>query len=178
MRVPVLFLSGLLFASAVRATDPSTAIGPVEMPGIQNFGRVTPTLYRGGDFMPKGIQSLVDLGVRTVISLRSHVRHAERDSCASHGIAHYSFPMDSDTTPDAAAMDSVLDIIRNAKAPVYVHCSAGEIRTGTVCALYRIRVHGWSPKRAWAEQEAYGFGARESHPHLFYFVYGDGSALK
>jgi protein tyrosine/serine phosphatase len=145
---------------------------------MRNFGRVTPMLYRGGDFIPGGVQSVVHLGVRTVICVRSHSRHGEPDSCAAHGIAYYLFPMTTASTPDSAAMDSILDIIRNARAPVYVHCTAGEHRTGTVCALYRIRVQHWLPKRAWAEQEAYGFGPAEHHPNLFHFVYGDGSALK
>jgi tyrosine-protein phosphatase SIW14 len=80
--------------------------------------------------------------------------------------------------PDPAAIDSILDIVRNATSPVFVHCTAGDHRTGTVCALYRIRVQGWSQKRAWDEQEAFGFGPQERHAELFRFVYGDSSGLK
>jgi len=127
--------------------------------------------------VPHRVKSIVDLGVRTVISVRSHDSHGERDSCAAHGIAYYLFPMTTAAKPNPAAMDSILDIIQNATAPVYVHCTAGEHRTGTVCALYRIRVQHWSPKRAWAEQEAYGFGPAEHHPNLFHFVYGDSARL-
>ena len=158
---------------AARTAAVPTHDGPANMPGIRNFGRVTPMLYRGGDFMPNGVESIVHLGVRTVISLRTHSRHGEPDSCAAHGIAYHLFPMLSASTPDSAAMDSVLDIIRNAKAPVYIHCTAGELRTGTVCALYRVRVQGWSRDRAWAEQKAYGFGPADHHPALIHFVYGE-----
>jgi len=161
-----------------RRGAPTAWLGPASVPGIRHFGRVTSMLYRGGDFMPNGVESIVRLGVQTVISLRSHDRHGEPDSCASHGIAYHLFRMNTQARPDSAAMDSVLDIIRNAKAPVYVHCTGGQHRTGTVCALYRIRVQGWAPKRAWAEQEAYGFGPVEHHADLFHFVYGDGSELK
>jgi protein tyrosine/serine phosphatase len=150
----------------------------VSAPGIRNFGQVTPMLYRGGDFIPSGVRGIVHLGVKTVISLRSHSRHGEPDSCAAHGIAYYIFPMTTAAMPRASAMDSILDIIRNASAPVYVHCTAGEHRTGTVCALYRIRVQGWSQQSAWAEQEAYGFGPADHHRNLFHFVYGAGDDLK
>jgi protein tyrosine/serine phosphatase len=135
-------------------------------------------LYRGGDFIPDGVQSIVDLGVKTVISLRWSPRRGERDSCAIHGIAFHSFSMSPKRAPDPAAIDSILDIVRNATAPVFVHCTAGDHRTGTVCALYRIRVQGWSQKRAWDEQEAFGFGPQERHAELFRFVYGDSSGLK
>jgi len=169
---------GLALAPATFGAAPAAKSEPPAGYGLRNFGRVDSMLYRGGDFMPHGINSLVALGVRTVISVRSHSTHAEPDSCAARGIAYYLFPMTTGATPDPAAMDSILDIIRNARAPVYVHCTAGEHRTGTVCALYRIRVQHWSHKRAWAEQEAYGFGPAEKHPNLFHFVYGDDAKLK
>ena len=157
----------------------SQSPGPPASPlGIRNFGCVTPMLYRGGDFIPNGVQDLVHLGVKTVISLRAHSRHGEPDSCAAHGIAYYLFPMTTAAKPRPAAMDSIMDIIRSAKAPVYVHCTAGEHRTGTICAMYRIREQGWSRERAWAEQESYGFGVPEHHPNLFHFVYGEWSVPK
>lgn len=180
-RAPLPFLAalvlGLGLVSATRGDVPAEAV-PLTRPGVRNLGRVTPTLYRGGNFVPDGVQSIVDLGVKTVVSLRWSPRKGERDSCAIHGIAYHNFRMSPELAPDPAVIDSVLDILRNADAPVFVHCTAGDHRTGTVCALYRIRVQGWSQKRAWAEQEAFGFGPPERHPQLFRFVYGDGSGLK
>lgn len=173
----IALILGLVLAPGAGAAPAPAHVGPANATGIRNFGCVTPMLYRGGDFVPHGVQSLTDLGVRTVISLRSHSRHGEPDSCASRGIAYYLFPMNSNASPSPTAMDSILDIVRSAKAPVYVHCTAGELRTGTVCALYRIRVQGWSPQRAWAEQETYGFGPAAHHPSLVHFVYGDSFPL-
>jgi uncharacterized membrane protein YkoI len=80
--------------------------------------------------------------------------------------------MDGSATPDDKAVDEILSIIRNAKEPVYVHCSAGKHRAGTIAALYRTRVQGWSKERAWAEQQSYGFGPAEEHPALYAYVYG------
>ena len=169
---------GLGPVPATRGAEAPAHAERVSAPGVRNLGRLTPMLYRGGDFMPNGVQSIVDLGVKTVISVRWSARKGERDSCANHGIAFHSFSMSPKRAPDPAAVDSILHILRNAKAPVFVHCTAGDHRTGTVCALYRIRVQGWSKERAWAEQEAFGFGAPEHHAELFRFVYGDSSGLK
>jgi len=170
---------GLVLVPATRGAEQTAPPpGRLNAAGVRNLGRVTPTLYRGGDFMPSGVQSIVDLGVKTVISLRWSPRKGERDSCKTHGIAFRSFQMSPKGAPSPAVIDTILDILRSAKEPVFVHCTAGDHRTGTVCALYRIRVQGWSQKRAWAEQEAFGFGPPERHPDLFHFVYGDGSGLK
>jgi protein tyrosine phosphatase (PTP) superfamily phosphohydrolase (DUF442 family) len=169
---------GLCLVPTTRGAGLPAQDGPVSAPGVRNLGRVTSMFYRGGDFIPEGMQSIVHLGVGTVISLRWSDRKGERDSCSIHGIAYRSFRMSPKRAPDPAVIDTILDIVRNAKAPVYVHCTGGHHRTGTVCALYRIRVQGWSQKRAWAEQEAYGFGPPGHHPDLYHFVYGDGSGLK
>jgi protein tyrosine/serine phosphatase len=56
-----------------------------------------------------------------------------------------------------------------------VHCSAGKHRSGTIAALYRTRVQGWSKEKAWAEQQSYGFGTPEKHPELYDYVYGSRS---
>lgn len=41
-------------------------------------------------------------------------------------------------------------------APVYVHCEAGQGRTGVFVACYRIRVQGWTVDAAIAEAKAQG----------------------
>ena len=175
-RLPLLpLVLQLVLVSPTRGATSAAQSGHEDVPSIQNFGRVTATLYRGGDFMPHAVAELVARGVRTVISLQIKDRRHEPETCRSHGITYYRFPMDVRARPDSAMIDSILDIIRSATAPVYLHCTAGSHRTGTVCALYRIRVQGWSPQRAWAEEESYGFGLPGDHSELFRFVYGEGA---
>ncbi len=152
-----------------------------QIEGVQNFGRVTERFFRGGQVTPGGIERLAAMGVRTIIDLRDEESPGEAEACQRNGIKYFKFPMSGYATPDDKTVNEILSIIERAKEPVYVHCSAGKHRAGTIAALYRIRAQGWSPDRAWTEQKSYGFGPPEGHPQLYAYVYGkefapDGSA--
>ena len=162
-----------LVALAIIASGQSLAQSPREqVPGVTNFGRVTDKYFRGGKVSPKGVENLHKLGVRTIVDLRDDPSPGEPEACERLGIVYHKVPMNGHATPDEATVARVLEIIKAADAPVYVHCSAGKHRAGTICALYRMRVEGWTPERAWAEQSAYGFGPNSEHPELFAYAYG------
>lgn len=44
------------------------------------------------------------------------------------------------------------------KGPFLVHCQHGADRTGTMCAVYRIAVQGWTKEEAIKEMTEGGFG--------------------
>ena len=168
---PLLSLFLLLVAvpaSALPSREP--------LEGVENFGKVTDRYFRGGKVTPAGVERLAEMGVRTIVDLRDKESPGEAETCARHGIRYYKFPMDGHVTPDDKMIHRVLSIIEQAKEPVYVHCSAGKHRAGTIAALYRMRVQGWSKEKAWAEQQSYGFGPAEEHPELYAYVYGKSSA--
>jgi protein tyrosine/serine phosphatase len=140
--------------------------------GVQNFGLVTELYLRGGAVTPDGVDRLASRGVKTIIDLRDKPSPGEPEACKRNGITYYKFPMDGSVTPEDKVVNEILSIIQSAKEPVYVHCSAGKHRAGTIAALYRLRVQGWTKDRAWAEQQSYGFGPVEEHPALYAYVYG------
>ena len=146
--------------------------GRERIKGVTNFGRVTENVFRGGEVSSKGLENLHAMGVRTVIDLEG--KSKERKACERLGIEYHAFPMDADERPDDASVERILSILRNAEEPLYVHCSAGKHRAGTISALYRIRVQGWSPEDAWGEQQSYGFGSAKEHRELYEYVYGRG----
>jgi uncharacterized membrane protein YkoI/protein tyrosine phosphatase (PTP) superfamily phosphohydrolase (DUF442 family) len=167
--------TGALAALALVAllSGPALAQAPRErVPGVTNFGRVTEKYFRGGKVSPQGVENLYALGVRTIVDLRDEPSPGEPEACERLGIVYHKVPLSGHATPDDAEIARVLEIIEKAGAPVYVHCSAGKHRAGTVCALYRMRVQGWTPERAWAEQSSYGFGPTSEHPELFAYAYG------
>lgn len=149
--------------------------GGEHVKGVTNFGRVTDLYFRGGKVTKDGVQNLYDMGVRTIIDLTDHRK--EEPAARRLGMKFFSFPMDGDERPDDAKVTAILKILTEAKAPVYAHCSAGKHRAGTIAALYRIRVQGWTAERTWAEQQHFGFGSAEEHRELFDYVYGKATIL-
>jgi len=146
-----------------------------QIEGVQNFGEVTERYFRGGQVTPAGVDKLAAMGVKTIIDLRDKPSEGEPEACKRNGITYHKFPMDGSGAPDDKTVNEILSIIQNAKEPIYVHCSAGKHRAGTIAALYRIRVQGWTKEQAWAEQQSYGFGPAEEHPALHAYVYGASS---
>lgn len=165
-----LFISTILTLTFAQATFAQSSREKVD--GVQNFGRVTDNYFRGGQVTPDGVDALSGMGVKTIIDLRDEESPGEAEACQRNGIKYFKFPMSGHATPDDRTVDEILSIIQQAKEPVYVHCSAGKHRAGTIAALYRTRVQGWSKEKAWAEQKSYGFGPPEGHPMLYAYVYG------
>lgn len=158
---------------AFLATPTLAQGGSERVPGVANFGRVTDKYFRGGEVTKEGLKNLAALGVRTVIDLREEADEDEAAACKELGIAYHSFPMTTEDTPAAGHVEKIVALIEQATAPVYVHCSGGKHRTGTVCAYFRIKRQGQSAEKAWREQQSYGFGTPEEHANLFVYIYGD-----
>lgn len=139
---------------------------------IENFAEVADGLYRGAQPDAAGFAALHDLGVRTVMNFRE--KHSDRALAEKAGLSVVEIPLhaflESDPPTDEEVrtfFDTVLD---PAKRPVFVHCAYGKDRTGTMCALYRIEVDGWTPQKAFEEMQRYGF--HEAYTDLRKFVLG------
>jgi uncharacterized membrane protein YkoI/protein tyrosine phosphatase (PTP) superfamily phosphohydrolase (DUF442 family) len=166
----IITIFSLVFFSV--APSASAQSGHEQVEGVKNFGRVTDRYFRGGAVTPDGIKTLAEMGVRVIIDLRDEPNADEPDVCQRNGVKYFNFPMTGHDVPGDKVVNEILSIIQSAKEPVYVHCSAGKHRAGTIAALYRMRVQGWSKDQAWAEQQSYGFGMPEEHPELYAYAYG------
>ncbi len=61
--------------------------------------------------------------------------------------------------PEAEEAARFLQIVTNPRRqPVLVHCQHGADRTGSMCALYRVTVQGWSKEETLREMTQGGFG--------------------
>jgi tyrosine-protein phosphatase SIW14 len=130
--------------------------GPAELP---RFSQVSERLYRGAQPRRGGLARLAQLGVNTVVNLRGADERTRADEAeaAALGLRYFNLPMPVWGRPEDGQARRVLEIIAAPESGrVFVHCKDGVDRTGTIVALYRITVEGWSADAATAEASARG----------------------
>jgi protein tyrosine/serine phosphatase len=131
--------------------------------GIGNFGKVNDRLYRGAEPDSPAIKSLQQLGIKTIIDLRTprEVWPREAAKAADAGMSYTNVPFNGFGRPTDEQVDHVLALIETSPAPVFIHCEHGCDRTGTVIACYRIRHDHWPLPDAIHEADAYGLSTLE-----------------
>jgi len=133
-------------------TDPSVP--------IRNFRRVTPWLFRGGQPGAEGIETLKNIGVKTVINLRFGKRtiNAEREPVEAAGMTFVTLPLSYWFLPNEQTIADFLAILDDQSAhPVFVHCLHGKDRTGLLVAMFRVARQGWKVEDAYKEMKMCGF---------------------
>jgi protein tyrosine phosphatase (PTP) superfamily phosphohydrolase (DUF442 family) len=129
---------------------------PIELPGVPNLHKVSEDLYRGAQPTAEGMKQLEKLGVKTIVNLRT--TGSDRDEIEGTNLEYRHITMKT-WNPDDEDIARFLQIATDAdRTPVFVHCRHGADRTGTVSAIYRIAVEGWTKDEAIAEMTKGGFG--------------------
>lgn len=157
-------------APATNAVDPRPAAWAklLNKPGLPNLHLVNDRIYRGAQPTAEGFQELAKLGIKTVINLRAF--HTDVDELKGTGLSYEPIPM---KTWHAEMEDVVkfLSIVTDTnKTPVFVHCQHGADRTGTMNAIYRIVVQGWTKEQAIREMTQGGYGFHEVWANLITFI--------
>ena len=133
---------------------------PGDAPGVPNFHRVDEHVFRGGQPVDAGWNSLAHLGIKLVIDLRPPAEHpvkAEEKAVRQAGMEYVNIPMKGIGVPDRDAVSKVLALMLSpAGGPVFVHCRRGADRTGTVVACYRIEHDHWTNQKALLEARSLG----------------------
>ena len=154
--------------TAGKAGSESAALAKIK---IDNFGKVSPTYYRGAQ--PKGhdFADLAALGVKTVIDLAAEGDQAEEANSKAAGMNFLRIPMTTHIVPTPDVVAHFLAVVNNpANQPVYVHCIGGRHRTGVMTAIYRMTMDNWTPGQAFAEMKNFKFGADFLHQEFKEFV--------
>lgn len=75
------------------------------------------------------------------------------------GFRYLSLPIQGSFPPTTAQANQFLTFVKRAgNQPAHVFCKAGNARTGTMVALYRYSVQGWSMEQAIRESKKFGGG--------------------
>ena len=158
-------LAGIAWANApAAATKPAVNQTVVirssehlyNLPGLGNAGRVAPGVYRGEQPGPGGYATLKQLGIKTVIDLRTS--ESEKAQVEAAGMRAIAVPIEMTRKGLKEKVDQVVALMADpANQPVYVHCRHGQDRTGIVVAAYRMTLDNWSLKDVEAEMQSFGF---------------------
>ncbi len=128
----------------------------LEVPGVANLHKVSEELYRGAQPSSEGMQQLKELGIKTIVNLRSF--HSDRGEIGDTGLSYEHIYMKTWHAEDEEVERFLKIVTDGERTPAFVHCQRGADRTGTMCAIYRVAVQGWSKDEAIAEMTKGGFG--------------------
>ncbi len=148
-------LATIAVAKDVPAKRPASWARPVKLDGVPNLHKVAPNLYRSAQPTAQGMKELKHMGVETIVNLRSF--HSDRDEIGKTGLGYEHIYMKA-WHPERKEVTRFLQTATNPRrTPVLVHCRHGADRTGTMCALYRVAVQGWTKEAALKKMTDGGF---------------------
>jgi protein tyrosine/serine phosphatase len=136
----------------------------IEIQGVPNLHKVSDTLYRSAQPSAEGMTNLKNVGIKTIVNLRSF--HSDRDEIGDSGFAYEHIYMKAWHPEEEEAIRFLQIVTAPKRSPVLVHCQHGADRTGTMCALYRIAIQGWTKEEAVREMTQGGFGFHEIWKNL------------
>jgi protein tyrosine/serine phosphatase len=119
---------------------------------LSNFEMVSPTLYRSGQPTREGYVRLKELGVRTIVNLRS--TQPDRKHLETLGLKYENRGMIAVQPNDEDVIWFLRIAVDPNCVPVLVHCDYGSERAGLMVAMYRVVVEGWDRERAIEEMTA------------------------
>lgn len=148
--------SALALAEEPAFKRPANWAMPIALPGAPNLHQVSADLYRSAQPEPEGMHNLKQKGIKTIVNLRSF--SSDRDELRGTGLGYEHLFMKA-WHPERKEVVEFLRIVSDPKRkPVLVHCLHGADRTGTMCAVYRVAVQGWTKQQAIREMTDGGYG--------------------
>jgi protein tyrosine/serine phosphatase len=135
---------------------PATWAVPIDHPPLANLHQITPMLYRGAQPTSEGFAELEKMGIRTVVNLRG--MHGDSELLERTGLAYRHITFQTWHPEDEDIIEFLRIVTKPENQPVFFHCHHGSDRTGTMCAIYRLVVQGWSKDDAIREMTEGNYG--------------------
>lgn len=95
-------------------------------------------------------------GFKTVINLQTGwfeslcaTEDRELIECYKNGIIFYDFCLSNFFPPTTGQVSTILQILKNSRWPLYIHCRHGHERTGFMMAVYRMQAQNWPFEKAY-----------------------------
>jgi protein tyrosine/serine phosphatase len=140
----------------------------IEKPGLPNLHKISDQLYRGAQPEKEGYQELAKMGIKTIICLRAGEPDLKAIEQAKLECIH--IPMKTWNPTHKEAVKFLKAVTDKSKQPIYIHCKHGSDRTGTMCAIYRVAVDGWSKEDAIQEMTKGDFGFHSVWTNLIHYI--------
>jgi hypothetical protein len=172
---PLAISRATVSAYAQDAPDP---VGPMPARFVEVVNKHHDLLFRGGVPNDDHLKILLETGVtstqspqapvqiKTIVNLLdptqdgASIQH-ESEVAKAHGVKFVNIPLPWQTVAPTAMVETWFAEIKLARAAhtgIYIHCTHGRDRTGSMVAIYREQFDGWTPKKALAEMETPFFG--------------------
>ena len=143
----------------------SAAAQPINLEGVRNLYKISDDLYRSGQPTAEGLRNLEAMGIKTILNLRCF--HWDRYFKFDEATCKYEHIYFKAWQPEVQDVVQFLKIVTDPRhAPVLVHCHRGSERAGTMVAVYRIVVQGWTKEEAIREMTEGGFGFNDYWSNL------------
>lgn len=147
---------------------PTNWAQPLVVPGVPNLYKITDNLYRGAQPTAEGMKRLEEMGIKTIINLRSI--HSDKKRMRQTKLIYEKIPMLA-FNPKMKHIVRFLELVTHKEGgPYFVHCMHGADRTGLLSASYRVAVQGWTKQEAIREMVEGGFGFHKIWSNLKTFL--------
>jgi protein tyrosine/serine phosphatase len=161
-------LSSLCIADEPRLR-PSSWATPIISESLENWHKVDNLLYRSEQPDSQAMDDLEKFGVRRVLNLRQF--NDDNDEAEETDLQLFHVPFNAAMIKEVYVVES-LKIITSSDEPILVHCWHGSDRTGTIVAMYRIVVQGWTKEAAIDELKNGGYGYHSLYGNIVKYLEG------
>ena len=168
LAAPVLAQEASASIPAAAAVRPVQWAEPVEMEGVSNLHRISPTLYRSEQPTALGMKNLERLGIRTIINLRAF--NDDKDEVKGTSLRTERVKILTWRIDDKHVIEVMRMLKKAENGPFLIHCQHGADRTGLMSAMYRVLEQGWTPEDAPTELIDGGYGYHSMWKNIVRYV--------